>query len=374
MGQYVIYERNPDYWATNIPSRKGTFNFDTIRYDYYRDATVAMEAFKAGEYDIRFENVAMNWATQYNDLNSQDSERQIITEEIPHEIPQVMQAFVFNTERAPFDNRLVRKALNYVFDFEWMNKYMFYSSYERTRSYFQNTEYEATGLPSAKELEILEPLRGKIADEVFTQEYNSPITDGTGNIRPQMREAIKLFEEVGWELKNGKMTNIATGEHMRFELLGYSPSDEKIAVPFQRNLARYGIEMNIRLVDPSQYINRVRIRDYDITPFGYSANPYPSSSLQIVWHSAYIDSTWNTAGVRDSAVDYLIEEIVASQDDDEKLLALGRALDRVLTWNFYVIPQWNTSKTRVAYVDNFARPALLPKYDSYAGLYTWWVK
>jgi microcin C transport system substrate-binding protein len=189
-----------------------------------------------------------------------------------------------------------------------------------------------------------------------------------------MREAIKLFEEAGWELKNGKMTNIATGEHMRFELLGYSPSDEKIAGPFQRNLARYGIEMNIRLVDPSQYINRVRIRDYDITPFGYSANPYPSSSLQIVCHSAYIDSTYNLAGVRDSAVDYRIEEIVASQDDDEKLLALGRALDRVLTWNFYVIPQWNISKTRAAYVDKFARPALLPKYDSYAGLYTWWVR
>jgi microcin C transport system substrate-binding protein len=268
----------------------------------------------------------------------------------------------------------VRKALNYVFDFEWMNKYMFYSSYERTRSYFQNTEYEAFGLPSAKELEILEPLRDKIAGEVFTQEYNSPVTDGTGNIRPQMREAVKLFAEAGWELKDGKMTNITTGEQMRFELLGYGPSDEKIAGPFQRNLARYGIEMNIRLVDPSQYINRIRVRDYEITPFGYPANPYPSSSLLMPWHSAYIDSTWNTAGVRDSTVDHLIEEIVASQDDDEKLIALGRALDRVLTWNFYVIPQWNISKTRAAYVDKFARPELLPKYDSYAGLYTWWVR
>jgi microcin C transport system substrate-binding protein len=374
MGQYVIYERIPDYWATDIPSRKGTFNFDTFRYDFYRDATVAMEAFKAGEYDIRFENIAMNWATQYNDLNSQNEDRKIITEEIPHQIPQPMQAFIFNTERAPFNNRLVRQALNYVFDFEWMNKYIFYDAYERTRSYFQNTEYEAFGLPSAKELEVLEPIRDQIASEVFTQEYNSPVTDGTGNIRPQMREAIKLFKEAGWELQNGKMIDSTTGERMSFELLSYSPTDEKIAVPFQRNLARYGIDMKIRLVDPSQYINRIRIRDYDITPFGYSANPYPSSSLLLPWHSDYIDSTYNIAGVRDSAIDYLVEEIAANQNDDKMLLALGRALDRVLTWNFYVIPHWYTKMTRVAYVDKFDRPEILAKYDSRAGLYTWWVK
>ncbi len=374
MGQYVTYERVPDYWASDIPSRKGTFNFDTIRYDFYRDSTVAMEAFKAGEYNIRFENSAMNWATQYNDAGSKNNQRKIITEEIPHQIPQVMQAFIFNTERPPFNNRLVRQALNYVFDFEWMNKYIFYSAYTRTRSYFQNTEYEARGLPSDRELEVLEPIRSGIAPEVFTREYNSPVTDGTGNIRPQMREAVKLFQEAGWELKNGDMINTATGEQMRFEMLIYSPADEKTTVPFQRNLARYGIEMNIRLVDPSQYINRIRIRDFDITPFAYLANPYPSSSLQIVWHSAFIDSTWNLAGVRDSAVDYLVEEIVSSQDDEEKLLALGRAMDRVLTWNFYVIPHWYPNMTRVAYVDKFERPAVLPKYDTEAGLWTWWVK
>ncbi len=219
MGQYVIYERVPDYWASDIPSRKGAFNFDSIREDYYRDSTVAMEAFKAGEYDVRFENSAMNWATQYNDLDSKNNQRKIIKEEIPHEIPQPMQAFVFNTERPPFTDRLVRQALNYVFDFEWMNKYMFYSSYERTRSYFQNTEYEAFGLPSDDELVFLEAVRGQIADEVFTQEYNPPVTDGTGYIRPQMREAVKLFGEAGWELRNGKMTNTATGEQMSFELL-----------------------------------------------------------------------------------------------------------------------------------------------------------
>ncbi len=374
MGQYVTYERIPDYWAWDLPSRKGTFNFGIIRRDYYRDDTVAMEAFKAGEYDIRFENVAMNWATQYKNMGSKNDQYKIINEEIPHQIPQPMQAYIMNTGRPPFDNRLTRQALNYLFDFEWTNRNIFYGAYTRTRSYFQNTEYEAFGFPSADELKILEPIRDKIAPEVFTREYNPPVTDGTGSIRPQMREAIELFKQAGWELKNGKMINMATGKQMSFELLIYTPSSEKIAIPFQRNLARYGIEMKIRLVDPSQYINRIRTRDYDITSYGYLANKYPSSSLQIVWHSAFIDSTWNVAGVIDSAVDYLVEGIVAHQDDEQALLAWGRALDRVLTWNFYVIPQWYNSVIRVAYVNKFERPAVIPKYDIYAGLYTWWVK
>ncbi len=369
IGQYVVYERLKDYWAMDIPVNKGRLNFDYIRYDYYRDQTVAFQAFKAGEYDLREENISKTWATLYTGpaFNS----GYIIKEEIKHDIPRGMQAFVFNIQRPIFTDRRVRMALNYALDFEWMNKNLFYNQYIRTRSYFQNTKYAATGLPGKEELEILEPLQGRIPDEVFTKEYQPPVTDGSGSIRSQVRSALRLLKKAGWEIRERKLVNNKTGKPMEFELLMYSPSMERVAIPVQKNMERLGIKMNIRVVDTTQFTNRLRSRDFDMISGGYSASFYPSSDLKIIWRSDYLDYTYNTAGVQDEAVDRLIDGIVANQNNEQALLHYGRALDRVLTWNHYVIPQWHISRFRVAYWNKFSKPAVRPRYA--LGTDTWWI-
>ena len=426
MGQYVVYKRIEDYWAIDLPVNRGRLNFDFIRYDYYRDENVALEAFKAGEYDFYLESIAKNWATLHSGPNYDQG--YIIKEEVPHEIPANMQAFVFNTRRPFFSDRRVRQALNLALDFQWMNTNLFYGQYTRTRSYFQNTEYEAKGIPSAEELEILEPIRDKIPEEVFTEEYNPPVTDGSGNIRPQIREALKILKEAGWEIREvaapeksledqegdsykeeeteepgflGKiwrgiksffsaifswilglfggdsaggvrrLVNVETGEPMEFELINYSPSTERVIIPLQQNLERMGITLNIRTIDPTQYLNRLRDRDFDMISQGFAANAIPGSGLLLRWHSDYIDSTYNQAGVKDDAVDYLLEGIVDNQNDLDALLYWGRALDRVLTWNHYVIPQWHLSKFRISYWNKFSRPDTRPKYA--LGIDTWWI-
>ncbi len=370
IGQYVEYERVKDYWAKDLPVNKGQHNFDYIRYDYYRDENVAFEAFKAGEYDFRQENISKNWATMYS--GPQFESGQIRKEEIPHDIPRPMQAFVYNIQRPFFSDRRVREALGYALDFEWMNENLFYNQYKRTRSYFQNTEYEAKGLPSPEELKILEPIRDQIPPEVFTREYNPPVTDGSGNIRPQIRKALALLKEAGWEIRNQVLVNTETGEPMEFEMLLYLSSFERVAIPIQKNLEKLGVTMNIRLIDTTQFTNRLRERDFDMISGGYSANYYPDSGLMIVWHSDYLDHTYNTAGVQDPAVDYLVEGIDEHQEDQEALLHWGRALDRVLTWNYYVMPEWYTSVFKVAYWNKYARPMTRPKYA--LGVSTWWAK
>jgi microcin C transport system substrate-binding protein len=352
----------------DLPVNKGQLNFDYIRYDYYKDERAAFEAFTAGQYDLREENIALNWATLYKGPNFDAG--YIKKEEVQHEIPQGMQALVFNIQRPIFQDRRVRMALNYALDFQWMNTNLFYGQYTRTRSYFQNTDYEAKGLPGREELKILEPIRGQIPPEVFTTEYQPPVTDGSGNIRGELRSALALLKEAGWEIRDRKLTNVNTGEPMEFELLLYSPSMERVAIPVQKNLERMGITMKIRVVDTSEFVNRLRERDFDMISGGYSANFYPSSDLKIIWRSDYMDYTYNTAGVQDKAVDYLIDGIVANQDNDQALLAWGRALDRVLTWNFYVIPEWHISMFRVAYWDKFSKPAIRPKYSLGTG--SWW--
>lgn len=369
MGQYIIYERKKDYWAMDVPVNRGRLNFDFLRYDYYRDQTVAFEAFKAGEYDIRVENEAKKWATQYT--GSAIEAGYIKKEEIPHEIPPGMQAFIFNIQRPVFQDRRVRIALNYLMDFEWMNRNIFYDQYTRTRSYFESTEYAATGLPSREELKILEPIRGKIPKEVFAKEYDPPVTDGSGNIRSEVRQALRLLKEAGWEVRDRQLVNVRTGEPFGFELMIYTDTTERIAIPLQKNLERVGITMNIRKVDPSQYLNRWHDHDFDLISSGFSSHIYPDTTLKISWGSDYIDSTYNQAAVQDEAVDYLLDGIDEHQGDDEALLYWGRAFDRVLTWNHYVIPQWHLSMFRVASWDKFSRPAIRPKYA--LGIDTWWV-
>ncbi len=370
MGQYVVVKRLPDYWARDLPVNKGRHNFDFIRYDYYKDEIVTLEAFKAGEFDFRAENVAKQWATLYTGQNFDKG--YIIKEEISHDIPQAMQAFVFNTQKEVFRDARVREALTYAMDFEWMNKHLFYDQYTRTRSFFQNTEYEAKGLPSEQEIACLEPVKDKVPPRVFTEEYQPPKTDGSGNIRPQMRKALGILKEAGWGVVDKKMTHLATGKKMEFELLLYSPSMERVAIPLQDNLKRFGVTMNIRRVDTTQFINRMREREFDMISGGYSANPYPSPNLKIVWHSGYIDSTYNAAGVADPAIDYLVDQIDGNQTNKEALLNYGRALDRVLQWNFFVIPQWHLSKFRIAYWNKFARPEVRPRY-ALGFEDTWWI-
>ena len=369
MGQYVVWQRLPTYWAMDLPVNRGQLNFDYLRYDYYGNDTVAFEAFKAGEFDIYQESVAKNWATLYTGPNFDNGN--IVKEEIPHQIPQGMQALVFNMQRPFFKDRRVREALNYALDFEWMNKNLFYGQYTRLRSFFANTPYEARGLPGPDELRYLDPLKGKIPPEVFTKEYQPPVTDGSGEIRDQVRQALAILKDAGWEIRNQKLVNAQTGEPFTFELLLDSPTMERIAVPVQQNLGRMGITMQIRQVDESQFINRLRNRDYDMIAQGFDANFYPSSDLKIIWRSNYIDSTYNQAGVQDPAVDSLVDLIDANQDNAEALLPLGRALDRVLTWNYYVIPEWSLNKFRVAYWNKFSRPAVRPKYT--LGLGSWWL-
>jgi len=358
IGQYVVYRRLGDYWARDLPVNRGLNNFDEIRFDYYRDETVAFEAFKAGEYDFYVESIAKNWATMYT--GRQFDSGQIVRELIPDNRPQGMQAYVYNVQRPVFRDRRVREALGYALDFEWLNKNFFYGQYTRNRSYFANTDYEAKGLPSKDELAVLEPIRTKIPAEVFTTEYNPPVTSGTGNVRDQQRTALALLKQAGWETnKDGKIANVKTGELLSFELLLYSPSMERIAAPVKKNLERMGVTMNIRVVDTTQFVNRLRSLDYDMIGQGFSAVYYPGSDLRLVWRSDFIESTYNTAGVQDPAVDYLIDGISANETDDRALLAWGRALDRVLAWNFYVMPQWHLGQYRIAYWNKF-RPARNP--------------
>ncbi|MCW8346407.1 extracellular solute-binding protein [Vibrio sp. ZSDZ65] len=368
-GQSVTYELDESYWAKDLPVNVGRNNFATVQYDYYRDDTVMLEAFKAGEFDFRQESSAKFWASSYTGANFDKG--YIKKEEIEHHKPMATQAFVFNIQRPVFNDPQVREALNYAMDFEWMNKNMFYNQYTRTRSYFQNTDYEAKGLPSEAELTILNEYKGKIPERVFSEEYNPPVTDSSGRIRPQMRKAFALLKEAGWELKNKVMTNVKTGEKMSFELLIYSPTTERYAIPIQKNMRAMGIDMRIRTIDTTQYTKRLRDRDFDMVSSSYFANPYPNSDLKIVWNSNFIDSTYNTAGVMDPVVDALTDEIADHQDNPKQLLALGRALDRVLQWNYYIIPQWYIKKYRVATWDKFERPDVLPTYD--LGIDTWWV-
>ncbi len=369
LGQSITYTRVENYWAENHPVNLGRNNFNTIHYDYYRDDTVQLEAFKAGEFDLRQEGVAKFWATSYTGPNFDRG--YIITENIPNETPQRMQGFIFNTEKKHLNNVRVREALTYLLDFEWMNRNLFYGQYKRTRSYFQNSDYEARGLPSSSEIAILEPIKDQIPERVFTEEYQPPVTTGNGRIRAQLRTALSLLKQAGWELKDGILIHTETQEPFTLELLAHSPTTERVATPYQQNLKRAGIELKIRLVDTSQYLKRWHERDYDVVFSSYSANAYPSLILVQQWHSEYLNSTYNQAGVTNKALDYLIEQIQQSQDDPGKLKALGPALDRVLQWNFYAVPLWHANSYRVASWDKFARPKTMPKYD--LGIDTWWI-
>ncbi|MCC3703204.1 extracellular solute-binding protein [Rouxiella badensis] len=368
LGQYIIYSRVPNYWAANLPVNRGRYNFNTIRYDYYLDDNVALQAFKSGAFDFRSEPSPKNWATQYQGSNF--SRNLIIRQDDENKAAQDTRWLAFNIQRPIFKDRKVREALTLAFDFNWINKALFYGAYQRTDSYFQNTDYAAKNYPDAAELAWLAPLKGKVPDEVFSELYHPPSTDGSGNDRANLLKATALLKEAGWTVKNQQLVNNQTGTPFTFELLLPSSGNTQYVLPFQHNLQRLGITMNIRQVDNSQFISRLRNRDYDMIPTVYRAQPYPGTDLQIMWNSKYLNSTYNTPGVSDPAIDQLTNEIVAHQGQPDALLSLGRALDRVLTWHMYMIPMWYTNRDRYAYWDKFSMPEIRPPYS--LELDTWW--
>jgi microcin C transport system substrate-binding protein len=369
-GRSITYKRDDNYWAKNHPVNKGRYNFDTMTYDYYRDPTVSLHAFKAGEYDFRQENVSRAWATAYTGPPFDNGF--IIKEEIDNDVNQGMQCFVFNTRRSLFKDRKVREALAYAFDFEWTNKNLFYGQYTRSTSFFSNSELASSGLPVREELKILEPYRNRLPHEVFEKEYQPPSSDGSGNIRNNIRIALRLLKQAGWDIKGKKLVNKKTGDPFNFEILLIDPTFERVVLPFKKNLARLGIEMNIRVVDTAQFINRRRDYDFDMIIATFAQSESPGNEQREYWSSSAADiaGTRNYAGIKNPVIDNIIEQVISAPSREELVYAT-RALDRVLLWEHYVIPQWHIAKYRVGYWNKFSRPKIIPRYS--LGFYTWWI-
>jgi len=368
-GRFIVYQRVPDYWAATLPVRLGRGNFESMRVDYYRDGTIALEAFKAGQYDFREENIAKNWATAYG--TPAVAQGLIKKEQIPNEVPTGMQAFAYNTRRPVFHDPRVREALGYAFDFEWTNKYFFYGTYTRTKSYFSNSELAARGVPRPAELDILAPFRGQEPDTVFTTAYEPPTTDGSGAIRNNLIRALQLLESAGWTVKNMHLVN-ARGEAMQFEILLDNPSFERVTLPFVKNLERLGVSAQVRTVDTAQYQNRIDHFDFDMIVASWPESMSPGNEQIDYWTapSAEVPGSRNLAGIMDPVVDKLVDLVIAAPDRPS-LVNRTRALDRVLLWGQYVIPQWHITSFRVAYWNKFGRPTVSPPYD--LGFDTWWV-
>jgi microcin C transport system substrate-binding protein len=369
-GRSITYGRDPTYWGAELPVNVGRFNFDTIRYDYYRDSTIALEAFKAGEYDFHEENVAKNWATAFN--VPAVAQGLIRKEMIRNRLPAGMQGYVFNTRRPVFADPRVRRALAYAFDFEWTNAHLFYGAYTRTESYFANSELASSGLPGPDELRVLEPLRDQVPPEVFTTVYRAPSTDGSGYPRENLLTALRMLREAGWVVRDGVLRQTTTGEPMRFEIVGTEGSFERIALPFVKNLERLGVQARVRTIDTAQYQYRMDNFDFDLTVWVWGQSLSPGNEQRDFWTSekAATPGSRNMAGIRSPAVDRLVDLVIGAPDR-ASLVARTRALDRVLLWGHYVIPHWHIPFFRVAYWDKFSRPAVTPTYA--LGFEAWWI-
>ena len=369
-GRSVVYRRVEDYWARDLPTAKGTNNFDTMRYEYFRDSTVALEAFKAGQIDFRTENIAKEWATAYDFPAVQRG--LVKRDEIKHELPTGMQGFAMNLRRPLFQDARVRRAFIEVFDFEWMNANLFYGSYARTRSYFSNSELASSGLPDGREKEILERFRGKVPEQLFTEEYKLPVTDGSGNNREGLRRALDLLRQAGWTVRDRRLVN-AQGQPFAFEILLNSPSFERIALPYVQVLQRLGMEPRVRTVDAAQYQVRIDAFDYDVTVEGIGQSLSPGNEQRDFFTCARVNDngSQNVAGICDPVVDELVEMVVGAPDRAE-LVARTRALDRVLLWNNYLVPHYHSRTFRVAYWDKLGRPERNPRYR--LALDTWWIE
>lgn len=359
-GRYVEVERVDDYWGRDLPVNVGQNNFDRIRYDYFRDDTVIRQVLKAGDIDFRVENQAKAWAVDYDIRAVRDG--WLVKESIPNQRPTGMQAFVYNTRRAFFRDPLVRRALAYAFDFEWTNRALFFDQYARSESYFSNSELASSGLPTGDELELLEQFRGRVPDSVFVDEYAAPGTDGSGWPRANLERGAALLAEAGWVVRDLKLVNAETGEPFEFEILLVSQAFERIVLPFVRNLKKLGIDANVRLVDQSQYVNRLRAFDFDMIVGVWGQSDSPGNEQRDFWttEAEARPGSRNWVGIRNPVIDELVE-LVISAPDRESLITRTRALDRVLLWGHYVIPNWHVQSDRVLYWNKFSRPDVIPK-------------
>jgi microcin C transport system substrate-binding protein len=370
-GRKVIYERVKDHWGKDLNCNVGLNNFDELHYEYFRDTTAAFEAFKTNTVDWRTENNAKNWATAYG--FPAVSDKRVVLEEFPIRDVGMMQAFAFNTRREKFQDARVRLAFNYAFNFEEMNKEIFFSQYQRITSYFEGTNLAATGLPNGKELELLETVRDAVPPELFTQPYSNPANNSREEVRTNLREAIRLFKEAGYEVRDLRLINTKTNEPYAVELLAADPSFERVFLFFKPSLERLGINVTVRTVDQAQYENRLRMWDFDIITAAWAQTLTPGNEQRGYWGSRAADEpgSLNLIGIKNPAVDNMIEHVVEAKNRAD-LEAAVKALDRILLWNHYVVPQWAYGKVRTARWDRFGHPDLMPTYGRAAFPTVWW--
>jgi microcin C transport system substrate-binding protein len=370
-GRSISYERVADYWAKDLPVSRGHWNFDEVRFDYYRDETVAFESFKADNLDLHNETSAKNWASAYGFGSVRDGK--VKRQEVPIKGARPMQSFVFNLRRAQFADSRVRRAFNLAFDFEWANKNLFYGQYARVESYFQGSELAAPkALPEGRELEILNEVKDQLPAEVFTEVYRNPVNSSPDDLRNNLRKAVQLLKEAGYEVKGGKLVNAKTGQPLIVEFLLVSPLFERIVQPYVSNLGRLGIQARLRMVDSAQYTRRLDRFDYDIIVGNFAQSESPGNEQRDYWGSEAADreGSQNLIGIKDPAIDKLIDRVIFAKDREE-LVAATRALDRVLLRNEFVVPQWYSPHVRLAYWNRFGQPVTLPALTP-GFMQVWW--
>ncbi len=372
-GRSITYERAEEYWGKTLPIRVGTHNFERVRYDIYRDETVSLEALKSGQYDVREEYIARNWATAYDIPAIERGE--LKKEMVPHQVPRGMQAFLFNQRKAKFQDRRVRRAISLAMDFEWMNETLFYGAYDRSNSFFQNTQFMATGTPKGDELALLEPHRDALPPALFTEPYIQTPTDGSGHARGRLIEAQSLLKEAGWVMgEDGQRTHEDTGELLTVEFLMRQRTFQRVITLMQKNLKRLGVASTFRYVDDAQYQKRIDDRDFDIINIWWNLGVlFPGNEQISYWHSSQADvaGSNNLSGTDSVVIDALLDRLIAASTLEE-LRASARALDRTLLWEHAVIPHWHLAFWRLAYWDRFGKPDIQPPYD--IGIMTWWAK
>ena len=370
-GKSITYKRNPHYWAADHPVRRGMYNFDRITIKYYKDQIVAVEAFKAGEFDAMLVNIAKQWVRDMS--GNKFDNREIIKQKFPHSNNAGMQGFVMNTRRPVFKDPLVRKALGLAFDFEWVNKTLFYDQYVRSTSFFSNSYLAATGLPTEDELHLLEPFRSRLPEDVFITPIKAPSTQGKLGLRENLRKAAEILKDRGWQLKDGVLQNSA-GTKLSFEIILVSPSFERVMAAYTNNLRKIGVKATYRTIDPALYTDRINAFDFDMCVFVYGQSQSPGNEQRNYWHSAAAETpgSRNLAGVNDPVVDALVEQIIYA-DTREKLVVACKALDRVLWYGYYLVPNWYLDGHRIAFHNKFKIPLTIPTYYDYMSfLMTWW--
>ncbi len=369
LGRSVAFARDPNWWARDLPTARGTNNFDRVRVDYYRDASVALEAFKAGQADIRAENISKNWAQAYDFPAVQDG--LVIKSDIRHHLPTGMQGWVMNTRREVFHDPRVRQAIAWAYDFQWANKNLFFGSYTRTLSYFDNSDLASSGIPSGAELALLEPYRSELPPELFTRPFTLPVTDGSGHNRAELAESLKLLEAAGWHVHDMQLVD-GQGQPMHFTILLDDPSFERVALPYVQSLRHLGIEADVRTVDPAQFQHLAEDFDFDMTMVVIPQNEIPGSDLADDFSCAAAKQAGsnNLSGICDPAVDALVAKVM-NAPDRESLRIAARALDRVLLWRWYLVPAWGNQVFHVATWNRFGQPGI-PIRDG-VDFDTWWV-